>query len=107
MAFVMALTPTYKTEVTVEPPKDGGFDRSTFTAEFLRVDTDELAQCAEMSARELMRKVLVGWAGLLDADKSEVPFSEQSREALLLIPQAMKGLEEAFWKSVFKAKEKN
>ena len=107
MAFVMALSPTYKTEVTVEAPIDGGFDKSVFTAEFKRCDTEGLERLNGMSTKDAVREVLVGWSALLDESKTPLPFSEEAREALMRIPQALRAIELAFWASVFKAAEKN
>lgn len=108
MAFKIAQKATYRVAVKVQTPNDNnGFDTSEFKAEFRRVGMQELDQLRELSQREVMEKVLVGFADLLDADNKELDFNELNLKALLDIPQAQLALTEAFWGSIFKAKEKN
>ena len=108
MAFKIAQKASYKVSVKVQTPNDNnGFDTSEFKAEFRRVGMQELDQLRELSQREVMEKVLVGFADLLDADNKELDFNELNLKALLDIPQAQLALTEAFWGSIFKAKEKN
>lgn len=108
MAFKIAQKSSYKVAVKVQTPNDNnGFDTSEFKAEFRRVGMGELEQLRELSQREVIEKVLVGFSDLLDADNKELDFNELNVKALLDIPQAQLALTEAFWNSIFKAKEKN
>jgi hypothetical protein len=108
MAFKIALTPTYKVKVLVEIPNDkGGVDKSDFMAEFGRVDMKEIDELRAMPQREVLEKKLTGWLGLVDDDGKDVAFNPANRDALFLIPHALEALVDAFWKSLFKAREKN
>lgn len=108
MAFKIAQKNTYKVKVKVQTPNDNnGFDTSDFTAEFKRVGMQELEQLKELAQREVIQKVLVGYADLLDEENKPVDYNELNVSVLLDIPQAQLALTEAFWSSIFKAKEKN
>jgi hypothetical protein len=108
MSFKIALTPTYKVKVEVETPNEHGkFDKSHFMAEFKRGSTEELDELRKMDQKEVVEQMLVGWTGLVDAEGNDVPFNPVNRQALFKIPQALRGLIDGFWGSIFKAKEKN
>lgn len=108
MAFKIAQKPTYKVKVKVETPNDNnGFDTSEFTAEFKRVGVAELEQLKDEPQIDVIKKVLVGFADLLDDANKPLDYNDLNVQALLDIPQALKALTEAFWSSIFKAKEKN
>jgi len=106
--FVIALSETYRVPVKVETPNEKGtFDKSSFMAEFKRCDMDELDELRKLPQRDVIKTVLVGWDDLVDLQKQPVPFSPATRDVVLLIPQAVLALIEAFWASIHKAKEKN
>lgn len=108
MAFRLAQKPTFKARVDVSTPNmKGGFDDSKFIAEFKRVETDELKELTKLTPVELLQKVLVGFEDLLDENDGQVLYSEETRQALLAIPNAVIGLRDAFWSAINKAKEKN
>lgn len=108
MAFTVAMTPTYKTEVTVHTPNDKGtWDKSVFWAVFKRHDVAELEEIRTLPQQEALQRVLVGWSELTDGDGRELTFNAANQAALLRIPQAQLALAESFWASIFKAREKN
>ena len=108
MAFKIALSPSYKVKVSVETPNDNnGFDKSTFTAEFKRVSTEQLDEIQKKTKKEVVNDVLIGFSDLLDEDNKPVEYDDDSRAALLAIPQAVSALADAFLSSIFKVKEKN
>lgn len=108
MAFKIAVTPTYRTKVIVEVPNQHGkFDRNDFMAEFKRVSMDDLDELRKLPQKEVLQQVLTGWSGLLDDENQEVSFNPANLSALLAIPPAFVATTDAFWGSVFKAKEKN
>lgn len=118
MAFILDLTPTYRKKVIVEVPNNkGGIDKSEFTVEFKRVpltgddNQDEgvlsVDDLRNMTQLEVLRYVVVGWDGLLDKARSDVPFNTATLAALLSIPHAVFAMADAFWTSIYKAKEKN
>jgi len=108
MAFKIALTPSYRVKVQVELPNERGtIDKSDFMAEFKRCDIDKLDELRALPQRDVVGEVLIGWSGLVDEANQEVPYSPAAREAVMVIPQALLALIEAFWASVYKAKQKN
>jgi hypothetical protein len=108
MSFKIALTPSYRVKVIVETPNESGrHDKSDFMAEFKRCDIDALEELRKDPQLEVLRKVLVGWDGLIGDDNQPVLYNPTTLEALLAIPQAVFALIEAFWGSIAKAKEKN
>lgn len=108
MTFKIALNPTFKTRVEVLTANlKGGHDRSTFTAEFMRCDMEELEELRSIPQVEVLRKKLVGWSELVDDENSPVDYNQETLTALLRIPEAVDGLRYAFWSSIIKAREKN
>jgi hypothetical protein len=108
MAFKLALKPTFKARVEVYTANQkGGHDKSTFMAEFLRTDMDELEELQNMPQPEVMRKKLAGWSELTDDEDNPVDYNQETLNALLKIPEALMGLRIAFWSSIHKSREKN
>jgi hypothetical protein len=108
MAFKLAIKETYKVPVKVSLPNDKGtFDTSEFKAEFRNVKSDELTELSKMPQHEVVLSVLAGFSELLDEEGTALDFNEANVAALLAIPQARYALSEAFWGSLYKAKEKN
>lgn len=108
MAFKLALTPTYQTKIIVElPAEKGGFEQSTFKAEFKRCDSEDIEELRKLPGKEVLERVLRGWSELVDEDNQPVPFNGDTLKAVLNIPQAATALAEGFWTSIFKAREKN
>ena len=110
MAFKLAQKPTYSTLVTVMVANDkGGFDKSTFTAEFKRLSADELQALREegLTNEAVVRRVMVGWK-LKDADTNEdVPFTDENLTAALQITPTAYCTAQAFWECASGARTKN
>ena len=126
MAFKLAINPTFRDVVQVElRGETGKIERSSFTAEFKRLqlpELEELKASVEKEAAELppaekwraqasaMRQVLVGWRDMVGDDgKTVVEFNEAHRELLLVIPQALTATQLVFWTNSYGngAREKN
>jgi len=108
MAFKLAQKPAYTVTAKIFTPKDGdGFDESSLKVKFKRVNFDELDALRKKTQKEVVKEVLVDFSELLDETNQPVPFNEENLDELLSIPQALQGIAEAFWSSIFKAKEKN
>lgn len=91
--FKLNQSKTFSWPVKVSIPKDGGgYETGTFDAVFKRLTrTENEAMSAAISDGTLSgidatRQVLVGWAGLVEDDGTEVPYSEANRDHLLNIP---------------------
>jgi len=80
MAFVRKKVKTFKWPVKVQEPSDtkpGEFETSEFIAIFKREKMSKLQESDETDSLGLLRKVLVGWEGIVDEDDKEVPFSDE------------------------------
>jgi hypothetical protein len=81
---------TFKAKVNFKMANDkAGFDSVSFTAQFIMLTTDELRAAEEMQAIELVRKVLVGLEGIIDADGNELTYNDDVKEAVLQEPTAV------------------
>jgi hypothetical protein len=108
MAFKIIQNPTFKARVDVDTPNtNGSHYRSHFMAEFQRATNTEMDDLRKLSQVDVMRRKLVGWEEIKDADNVPVEFNAENLEALLNVPEAVYGLSLAFWNSVIKAREKN
>ena len=108
MAFIIALSETYRVKVTVETLNEAGKkEKSEFHVVFKRYDVDELDELRTKPQREVLKEAIVGWEGLLDGNKEPVPFNELNVDVLLRITPALQGLALAFWNSIVTAREKN
>lgn len=107
--FEFAPTETYFHKVTVETPnKAGGWDKSVFDAEFLRVEVDEYQDLIKKKPAEVLDQVLVGWKNLRAADRiSFVDFTPDHKAAFLRVPQAVLSTFDVFQKTQWKGREKN
>ncbi|WP_439685105.1 hypothetical protein MNJPNG_06380 [Cupriavidus oxalaticus] len=126
MAFKLAVNPTFRDTVHVELRGDSGkIERSTFVAEFKRLqlpELEELKASVEKEAAELpvaekwraqanaLRQVLVGWSQMVAEDgRTVLEFNDTNLELLLVIPQALTATQLVFWTNSFGngAREKN
>ena len=108
MAFKIALSPSYRVKVVVETLNAAGrSEKSDFHVEFKRVDMARIAELRTMTQEEVLREVIEGFDGLVDESGTEVGFNEINLAMLLSIPAALFALADAFWTSIYKAKEKN
>lgn len=110
MAFKLTQTPKFKTLVTVRIANEsGGFDKSTFIAEFKRPSASELKNLREAQPNndEVVRKYLVGWE-MKDADSGDdVPFNDSNLDAMLAITSAPLATALAFFEANGGARSKN
>ena len=57
--------------------------------------------------QSIAAEILVGWAGILDADGDDVPYSEAVKAQLLYVPMMAGALIEAYFTSLVELKRKN
>jgi hypothetical protein len=123
MAFVLKQTNTYTWPVTLVLPVDGGRrDKQTFDGEFRRLPQtriNQIVRLARMSERgrlnddeELLdqdaaKELLAGWAGIIDDEGKEIPFSDGALGQLLEIPTVAGQIVRAWFESIDTAKRKN
>jgi len=76
MAFVFKKTASYKWQVTVETPIDGGkFEKQTFDAVFKKMSRSAFNDLVEQGDDALIDSILEGWDGISDEDGKEIPFT--------------------------------
>lgn len=126
MAFVLNQSQSYSWPVSIQLPADGGKrEKSSFDALFKRLPQsriNEIQQLAQQRIKAAERgeeldngvtdqtiaaEILVGWAGILDADGDDVPYSEAVKAQLLDVPMMAGALIEAYFKSLVELKRKN
>lgn len=112
--FKLAQSNSYKWSVKVELPVDGGkFEKATFDAEFKRLSQTRITELRTQMEQpgynelDLAKEVLIGWAGVVDGDGNEIPFSEGNRDQLLDIPMVAVAIGMSFFESLSGAKRKN
>lgn len=111
--FVITQSPSYKWAVTVETPSDGSVHKKeTFDAEFKRLPQSRITELVEgfgdnLKDIDIAREVLVGWAGINDAEGNEVPFTDAMKVRLLDIPAVATSIVTAYIDSITGAKRKN
>lgn len=96
------------------PRADGsGYDEQTFDAEFRRLSQEAMAAMLKRAADErlsdaqLAREILVGWKGVVDAQKAPVPFSQVALDRALNVPGLGSAVMHSFFDAHAKAVEKN
>jgi|GEM_PF-2652822 len=108
MAFKLAKKRTFKETVKVHLPLgDGKFETSELKIEYISPPTDELDVLRTQGQIEVLKKVIVGFEGLVDDAGAEVGFDETTLNGFLAVPQAAHAAAEKFWTSLFKAPVKN
>jgi hypothetical protein len=126
MAFVLKQSATYSWPVPFKVPTDGGkYEKQTFDAEFKRLPQSRINEIqtevqARLRATEFGRpfegdvsdisiadEVLAGWAGVVDDEGEEVPFSATSKAQLLNIPGLAGSIIQSYFESIQGKKTKN
>lgn len=126
MAFVLNQSQSYSWPVSIQLPADGGKrEKSSFDALFKRLPQsriNEIQQLVQQRIKAAERgeeldngvtdqtiaaEILVGWAGILDADGDDVPYSEAIKAQLLDVPMMAGALIKAYFTSLVELKRKN
>jgi len=112
--FVISQSNSYKWPVSVEFPVDGGkTEKQSFDGEFKRLSQTRIEEIRKqiedgnITDRDFSREVLIGWTGIVDGNKEEVPFTESARDALLDVPLVSSAVVMAFMNSLAGIRRKN
>ncbi len=94
--FKLALVKTVSWPVDVKIPQDGGKTKEVrFTAKLEILSNEEYNDV--LVNGNLLKRVLVGWEGVLPEDGNEpVPFSDEAKAQMLEIPYVCAGLLNAY-----------
>jgi len=123
MAFVLKQSASYTWPITLVLPVDGGRrEKHTFDGEFKRLpqtrineivrqaramERGKLADDEALEDQDAAREVLIGWAGVVDDDAKDIPFSDTALAQLLEIPTVAGQIVRAWFESLEVAKRKN
>ena len=126
MAFVLNQSQSYSWPVSINLPADGGKrEKSSFDALFKRLPQSRINEIQQLvqqrikaaergdeldngvTDQSIAAEILVGWAGILDADGDDVPYSEAVKAQLLYVPMMAGALIEAYFTSLVELKRKN
>ncbi len=101
MALKIATQRRYSWPVKVHRANDGRFDTYQFTAHFESLTTPELEELTQsgQTSMDLVRKKLVGWEDVKDADGAPLEFNEQHKELALADLDVLRGLVRAILES--------
>lgn len=109
--FVRKMSATYSWPVKHQYPVDGGkFETVTFDVVFKRLSDSKLKEYLKDEAlgdKEFCREIVVGWSGIMDESKQELPFSQANLESLLDDAGFAGSVANAYLMSVSSAKAKN
>lgn len=112
--FIISKSESYKWPVKVLLPVDGGrTERQDFDAVFKRLSQTRIneiiagASEGTLKDADVCREVMIGWAGVVDDQKQEIPFSVSALEGLLDIQRVASSIVGAFIESISGAKTKN
>ncbi len=112
--FIISQSDSYSWPVSVDVPTDGGKQsKQTFDGTFKRLpqsrvlDIRTQAGADQVNDVDIAREVLIGWAGITDAQGDDVPFSEGMRDRLLDVTGVASAIVRAWMESITGGKRKN
>jgi len=114
MAFVISKATKFKWPVEVELPQDGGRHvKETFDVEFRKLTSAQVQELRDTVLADkadgvaIVKSLIVGWSGVQDESKNEIPFSDSALNDLLSIPNVAGGIINAFFIAHNGAQRKN
>lgn len=109
--FVIKKDANYYWPVKVLSPEgDGKQVTQTFDAQFKRIPQSRLSALLkddDATDAGFAREVVVGWRGIVDESKNEVPFSDGLLQEMLELPGVAAAISVAYLESVSQVKRKN
>ena len=102
MASVLKKSNTVKWPITFQKASDGGkFKKQTFTAIFKEIGRDRFNELVDKGDVALVDEILLGWEGIQDEEKVDVPFSDENKAFLLDDFAIMKALIETYGQVIY------
>jgi hypothetical protein len=112
--FILDQSDSYFWPVKVKVPSDNGrFTELTFDCKFKRVTESEFkaylekVQNKEMNDHDICKEIIVDWRGILNQDKTELKFSQESLSRVLDVNLVAKSIAMSWLDSVTGEKTKN
>ncbi|MEZ5752859.1 MAG: hypothetical protein R3D60_13145 [Paracoccaceae bacterium] len=78
----LSRNPEFSHKVKIRVPVDGGYADHEITARFRVVPWSELGSI-EANPAEQLRRIWVGWDGIVDDDNAAIPFSDEARDRMI------------------------
>lgn len=108
--FTITDEPTFRHDVKVKVPCDGGHREETISATF-RVISDDETDKHDLYSRESstswLKRIIVKLDGLVDTDKKPIPYSDEVRDRVIALPYARLAIAQTYLAAVTKAREGN
>lgn len=87
MAFVLKPKKSYTWPVQFKVPADDGkYENLEITLEFAQLkpeDVNKIISDNDMTDMDVVKKIVLGWKDVKDADEKELPFCEENLKLLL------------------------
>ena len=108
MAFILKKTASLTWPVTVKKGSNGGkFKEYKFNAVFKEVGRERFNELIDEGDEALGEEILLGWEGIQDEAKAEIPFNPENKKALLDDFTVMKAIITAYGEMITGGSEKN
>lgn len=91
-------------------PVDGGTREETFKATYRVLSTeriDEIDLATKEGTDEFLRAVIVELHELVDANRQALPYNDEIRDQVMIIPYARRALIDGYFSNVNKARKGN
>ncbi len=108
--FKLTSNPTFKRDVTISVPVDGGFREETFEATFRVLPISQFKEfdVGTLEGQEtFLRKVIAGLAGITDDAGKPVPYNDKLRDEMIDFSFIRSPLMKAYEQGIMGAREKN
>lgn len=108
--FVVAKESQFTHAVTVEVPIDGGHRKETFKARFRVLDSakiDGFDLDSEEGSTELLKAAIVTLDELVDENNKPVPYSDELRDQLIVVPFVRAALAKTYFAAIGKSARGN
>ena len=105
MALVLKQQDNYSWPIKVKLPEDGKYKQFSFEVTFKMLPTSRFLEMVELSEKgdindlDIVREVVIGWAGILDDKGEEMPFVKKKFEELLEVFGVPQAIAQAFVES--------
>lgn len=108
MAFILKKTASVSWPVIIKKASDGGkFQEHKFTAVFKEVGRERFNELIDEGDEALSDEILLGWEGVQDESKTDIPFNSENKKALLDDFTVMKALITAYGEMITGGAAKN
>jgi len=108
--FKIVQNHTFRHEVRVMIPSDGGFSQETFHATFNYLGTDRTNTFdlkTPEGTTDFLKQIIAKLDGLTDDTGQQIEYSDKVRDAVIVMPNARQAIINAYFDAVTKVREGN